>query len=199
MVTHKCKRCAQSFVATTRHQRFCSQACRYASRLHAPLDRFWSKVQKTEDCWRWLAQIGPDGYGCFFLKEYGRSIHAHRALYHMLSGHKLTPSDHVCHTCDNRWCVRPDHLFLAEREDNMSDMVNKGRSTWGDKHWTRQHPGEIPHGSRHYRSRLTEDDVHIIRAESAAGVSRKELAERFKIARTTITKIARGYAWKYVE
>jgi len=89
------------------------------------IERFWSKVNKTESCWNWTAGIrGKCGYGAFRLN--GRTISAHRISYEVEYG-KIPDNSCVLHKCDNRICVRPSHLFLGTLLDNIKDMDNKGR------------------------------------------------------------------------
>jgi hypothetical protein len=89
------------------------------------MDRFWAFVAQGDGCWEWTGYIRPDGYGQFGVD---RSIHerAHRMAYQLTAG-PIPKGIDVCHRCDNPACVRPDHLFLGTRSDNMRDMVAKGR------------------------------------------------------------------------
>jgi hypothetical protein len=84
------------------------------------IDRFMKKVLKQPNgCWDWQAQLDKGGYGRFQNKA------AHRWSYQYF---KSDPGQLlVCHNCDNRKCVNPDHLWIGSHQDNMRDMMKKGR------------------------------------------------------------------------
>ena len=86
--------------------------------------RFWAKVNKTDTCWMWVAYIGQQGYGKFRFN--GRSTTAHRVSYEIHNG-PIPNKLHVCHSCDVKQCVNPDHLWLGTAKDNMADRDAKGR------------------------------------------------------------------------
>jgi len=87
--------------------------------------RFWSRVDFAETCWRWSGAILKNrGYGV--VRVGGKNELAHRVAWATLHGGEL-PSKSVLHRCDNRRCVRPDHLFLGSQADNIHDMLAKGR------------------------------------------------------------------------
>src|SRR2546426_177512 len=70
-------------------------------------ERFWSKVNKTENCWNWIANSrGSNGYGGFWYE--GKNLFAHRFSYELHYG-KIPENMKVLHICDNPKCVRPDH------------------------------------------------------------------------------------------
>ena len=60
----------------------------------------------------------------------GRKVYAHRAMYEAVYG-PIPDGLLVRHDCDNRACIRPDHLILGTQADNMADMAARGRSTKG--------------------------------------------------------------------
>lgn len=86
---------------------------------------FWNRVDKTDGCWEWLgARSRYGGYGSFRVN--GRGHGAHRVAWELTHG-KIRNGLCVCHKCDIPWCVRPEHLFLGTRSDNMQDHAVKGR------------------------------------------------------------------------
>lgn len=92
--------------------------------------RFWSKVIKGVDCWKWDAARLTDGYGSFSIK--GKTQRAHRVAWELANG-EIPGGVHVLHRCDNPSCVNPTHLFLGTNRDNIVDSISKGRTNRGTK------------------------------------------------------------------
>ncbi len=113
----------------------------------ADRERFWSKVDQTaEGCWLWQGTMLRQGYGCF--KIAGKMYKAHRVAYLYAVG-PISRGLVVCHSCDNPWCVKPDHLFTGTHQDNSSDTVRKGRQAKGTRHGSYTHPERVARGNRH--------------------------------------------------
>ncbi|MGD4429391.1 HNH endonuclease signature motif containing protein, partial [Xanthomonas citri pv. citri] len=75
-------------------------------------------------CWLWLGAEKGNGYGN--VKEGRRNTTAHRRSWEEHNG-PIPKGMHVCHKCDTRPCINPDHLFLGTRKQNMADCVAKDR------------------------------------------------------------------------
>jgi len=102
------------------------------------MKRFFDKVDKTNNCWVWTAgSRGKTGYGA--IKINGKVVDAHRLSYELHSG-EIPIGMYVCHTCDNRKCVNPEHLFLGSPKDNWQDAFNKGRIVTPKQEHLKKHP-----------------------------------------------------------
>ena len=90
------------------------------------MERFWSKVNKQgiNECWEWQSRVIPEGYGQISMGKTNK--YAHRVAYELTHG-EIPNGKCVRHTCDNRACVNPKHLLLGTHQDNMDDMVIRGR------------------------------------------------------------------------
>lgn len=149
--------------------------------IESAKDRFLSKTERREDgCLVWTGALnGSKRYGA--VGVFGKQHLAHRASYMLFCG-PIPDGMVVCHRCDVGLCVEPTHLFLGSQTDNIHDMERKGRS---------HHPSGADHG----RAKLSWDDVDVIRQRLSEGVSMRELARQFSVARTTIKRIKNGTGW----
>jgi hypothetical protein len=119
-----CGSCGRHFRPLYTKQQFCSRGCSDRAKVQPLVERFWARVRKGPECWEFA---GPTrkGYGQLGVGS-GRHISAHRISWELANG-PIPDGMQVLHTCDNPPCVNPAHLFLGTHQDNMDDMVAKGR------------------------------------------------------------------------
>lgn len=114
-------------------RKFCSVSCCNRSRTKSVEERFWSKVDKRgpKECWPWTGALTSAGYGNFGVCL-GKNSLATRLMFAFTRG-EVPEDKFVCHSCDNRKCVNPSHLWLGTHTDNMQDMLKKNRGRWASK------------------------------------------------------------------
>lgn len=94
-----------------------------------PKERFLEKVKVAESgCHEWQSTIHRDGYGKFW--HNGAIRAAHRVSYELFCG-EIPKGKHILHTCDNRKCVNPEHLYAGTAKDNVRDKVERYQGMWG--------------------------------------------------------------------
>ncbi len=152
-------------------------------------DRFWEKVNKTDECWLWTSPPGSTGYGEFWDGTYRndrgapRMVRAHIWVYE----HYVGPRNglDVMHRCDTPLCVNYERcLVLGTRGDNNRDRAAKGRSARGESH---------------PRATMTEETARVILSRyRAGGVTQQQLADEFDVGRQAVGALTSGRRWKHL-
>lgn len=156
----------------------------YTLSMKSVEERFWMKVRVLEDnhsCWEWVASKNKKGYGQFRIEPGVSPVKAHRAAWLITEG-SIPEGMVVMHQCDNPSCVRPSHLALGTHQDNMDDMVRKGR----------QSNGPAVKGRR----KLTDWQVKEIRSRYATGLtSMRQLGAEYGIDSSNVSRLVNFQQW----
>ena len=208
MNTKFCLKCSKKFsprryedTAHWERRKFCSQACYWESAKGRAAhnkgvrqdvgERFWALADDSggnDACWPWEGTVDrKSGYGGFQVDS--KKKLAHRVAWELTFGiipeHDSFHGMVVCHSCDNRSCVNPGHLFLGTQSANIKDRDQKNRRA-------------DTHGQNHPSTRLTNADALEIRRLAADGVMQKDLADRFGISRGMVSMIVNRKNWTHI-
>ena len=145
---------------------------------------FHSLYRKNHEtgCWQWIGHKYWTGYGVFYIQR--RSKTAHRVSYEWHVG-AIPEGMLVLHSCDNRDCVNPKHLWLGKHQDNTRDCIEKGRF-------------KVLPGSKNHNSKLTEVKVKQMRELRQCGLTIKELADNFGTSISNASRICNYRMWTHV-
>lgn len=141
-------------------------------------------IDPITECWNWTGNKDKDGYGKLHLSKAGqnKTLRSHRLAYEIYFG-AIPNTLLVCHKCDNRACVNPNHLFLGTAQDNITDRNIKGHTKKGEAH-----PA----------AKLTWGEILEIRAlnEQYGSLNIHELAKRYNVSRAVIWSVITERTWK---
>lgn len=137
---------------------------------------------RDDGCWMFTGAWNKDRYGV--MRYNGETKGAHVVSYEIHIG--LVPKGlNVCHSCDNPWCVNPEHLYADTQSNNVQLAIDKGRKP-------------ILRGEQCGAAKLKQDDVIHIRQLAASGVAHREIGEIFLVGREAIGKIVRRERWRHI-
>ena len=145
--------------------------------------RFWARVHKTPACWLWTgkqqgricstARAG-EPYGLLHMPISNKFCYAHRVSWELHNG-TIPDGLQVCHHCDNRLCVRPDHLYIGTQGDNLADASRRGRMS----------------------KKLSTVKAREIKTALANGETAQSIANRYNVWYNSIWSIKKGLSWRH--
>lgn len=143
----------------------------------------FNRIKVINDCWEWNHFICKrSGYGR--MRYELKMEFSHRMSYKFFKG-EIGSGLFVCHKCDNKLCINPDHLFLGTPKENSQDMVKKGRCA--------NHIGENNNSAI-----LNEKLVLEIRNLHALGMKMKEICRKFSIKYFTCLDVINRRNWNHI-
>lgn len=147
-----------------------------------PLTEILSRYEIDKNgCWNYTGYKDKNGYPKCSNRGVSDKL-VHRISFEFYVS-KLEEGLFVCHKCDNPSCINPNHLFAGTQQDNMDDMIKKGRGLFG---------------SKHQNSTLNEKDVLVIRKMRLKGEKIKHIASEFKVSRSTVYDVVNKRCWSHV-
>lgn len=152
--------------------------------------RFWMYVRRGAGCWIWSGSTHSNGYGKLWVgpRSSRKIFSAHRLSWLICNG-AIPRGSVVCHSCDNRLCVNPGHLWLGTQSDNIKDMHSKGRANEARR----------ARGSRQGSAKLAEQDIPEIRKAISDGESLASIGRRYGVRGENISHIKHGRTWIHIK
>lgn len=158
------------------------------------LARLNARSRDDGDCRVWTGGRERNGYGVTGGGLTGRScrLYVHRVAWALANG-ALPNGVVVRHACDNRPCIRPEHLLIGSTSDNNADTLERFEGPWRFGAWVTQR------GTSHRSAKLNPDKVREIRRRWANGEAKRALGREFGVSMQSITLVVERGSWKHVE
>jgi hypothetical protein len=137
---------------------------------------------KGDDCLLWPFSRNPNGYAHLssgrFHKHY-KTTSASKMICIEVYGPPPTPAHEAAHNCGkgNLGCINRHHLRWTTHKDNFADDQL---------------------GEDHHSSKLTKEEIIEIR-NLAGTMTHQDIAEKYNVSRSQVTKIINKYNWTWLE
>lgn len=141
-----------------------------------------SVPEPNTGCWLWIGCVGDTGYPSISRKKLGGRKNAHRVSYEEYKG-KIPEGMVVCHSCDTKICVNPDHLWIGTQAQNLADCQEKGRNARGE---------------RQHLTTLADSDIPRIRRLVREGRSQSSVSREYGVSITAVHNIVKMKTWRHI-
>lgn len=153
----------------------------------------WKKRVIEKDptkCWVFQGSVNDKGYPQIKIPGTRRIVSCHRLALMIRDGSwNYNSKQFACHTCDNKRCVNPSHLYWGDHNSNMRDAAERHR--WAPTARNQQ-------GINNGNAKLTEKDVKYIRFLIAEGFNNKQIARKMSMTHQSISLIRLGKSWAHL-
>ena len=146
---------------------------------------FQERIQTVpwSGCWIWMGWLDENGYGKLRVSPNTKRIRAHRWSYQLHKG-PIPNGKFICHTCDTRSCVNPDHLYVGTAKENNLDRKRRNRG------------GQLKiSGELSKVRKLTKEQVLEIRNLTG---SLSSIAKKFGVGTSQIHRIKTNQHWRTI-
>lgn len=170
-IQKKCSHCDKEFMGKTT-AKYCSVLC-----------KIFYRVKKCENgCWEWQGYCQQGGYGRLSLDRENTEL-VHRKVFEEVHGLNLPVKQLVCHKCDNRKCVNPDHLFQGTHRDNLLDCAMKNRRQYKT-------------GEDACNVKLNWKMIDEIRKLRSEGWTLMKIGEKYNVTHSTVGRACANKNWR---
>jgi hypothetical protein len=140
-------------------------------------------------CFIWTGALNIGGYGKFgkyISTRKMKTVAAHRFAYEMANG-AIPDGKVICHKCNNRLCVNPDHLYAGTQLANMADAIRAGTHISLNQKPLR--------GEKHPSAKLTNEQAQEMRRLFSEGITKSMLARKYGVANNTVHYVITGKSY----
>lgn len=145
------------------------------------IERFWQKVKlgQHNECWPWTRSLHSNGYGQVGMTDNGvsRILKAHRIAWSIAHGKSVPAGMRVLHSCGEKPCCNPDHLYLS----SASKDKPKGHAR----------------GQAHGHAKLTDEQVSMVKYRLTR-LSTRQIATLLGVRYNAIWDIRQGKTWGHI-